>query len=42
MDTKIEKELSEVKRERALTKLEHDILKKTAASFAKASLHGTR
>jgi len=40
--TEVEIELSRVKRELALVRMERDILKKAAAYFAKESLHGTR
>lgn len=40
--TELEIELAQVKRELAIVKVERDILKKTAAYFAKESLHGTR
>lgn len=40
--TELEMELSRVKRELALVKMERDILKKAAAYFAKESLPGTR
>jgi len=40
--TDVEMELSRVKRELALVRMERDILKKAAAYFAKESLHGTR
>ena len=40
--TDVEVELSRVKRELALVRMERDILKKAAAYFAKESLHGTR
>jgi transposase len=38
----VEVELARVKRELALVRMERDILKKTAAYFAKESLHSTR
>jgi len=40
--TEVEMELSRVKRELAISKMEIDILKKAAAYFAKESLPGTR
>lgn len=40
--TEVEMELTKVKRELAITKIERDILKKAAAYFAKESLPGTR
>ena len=40
--TEVEVELSRVKRELAITRMERDILKKAAAYFAKESLPGTR
>jgi transposase len=40
--TDVEMELARVKRELAIVKAEHDILKKAAAYFAKESLPGTR
>ena len=40
--TEVEMELARVKRELAIVKVEHDILKKAAAYFAKESLAGTR
>jgi transposase len=40
--TETEMELARVKRERAIAKMERDILKKAAAYFAKESLPGTR
>jgi hypothetical protein len=40
--TEIEMELARGKRELSIIKMEHDLLKKTAAYFAKESLPGTR
>ncbi len=40
--TELEVELTQVKRELAIVKVERDTLKKAAAYFAKESLHGTR
>ena len=40
--TEVEMELARVKRELAITKMEHDFLKKAAVYFAKESLPSTR
>ena len=40
--TEVEMELARVKRELAITKMEHDFLKKAAAYFARESLSGMR